>query len=91
MRALTALLALAAVSYRFPQALAEDDDGFPTAKDRALMQWFKDGGGELHQARLLRFTGPAGKRILTPCFSSSCDTGGVLAGRRGRRWRRRCR
>jgi hypothetical protein len=47
-----ALLALLALACRPGAARASaSEDGFPTAKDRALMQWFKDGGGELHQAR----------------------------------------
>ena len=48
MRACAAALALLAL---LGSALAQDD-AFPSATDRALMQWFKAGGGELHQVRL---------------------------------------
>ena len=48
MRACAAALALLPL---LGAALARDD-AFPAAKDRALMQWFKAGGGELHQVRL---------------------------------------
>ena len=50
MRACGAALALLALLGRCSAALAQEE-AFPTARDRALMQWFKDGGGELHQVR----------------------------------------